>query len=255
MTYDIEAQVRRRSRRLLFAAAAFVLLAAAVAVLWFAGGDPDDRAADPTPAGPSAAPAPMPVEPTSTTPSAAPGDLGPVTWTDVQGMTLPVSDRYGPADQTGGRATGFGQTAAGAVLAAAHITVRADAIVGPGVFRPTIAAQVTGVDREAMLGTVESDYEQRRSAAGVNPGDVLPRTHAQVAGYRVDSYTDTAAFLRLLISSPGLNAQGTVYVDFRVEMRWVDDDWRLVAPPGGEWLSATGQVASPDGYIPMPPRR
>jgi len=253
MTYDIEAQVRRRTRRVVGIAAvvvAAVVAAAVFAVLALRG---DRDTASPMPAPLTPPPSTATADPTGT-PPARPGDLGPVTWADVRGMAVPVSAKYGPASRDGGRAARFTHDRPGAVLAAAHIAPRAEAIVGPAVYRPTIRDQVTGTDAEALLTNVESDYEQRRAKAGVPAGDPLPETHAEIAGYRIDSYNDQSAFLRLLIASPGPNAQGTVYVDFRLEVRWSGQDWRLVAPPGGEWRSSTGQVAGKDGYTLFPRR-
>jgi hypothetical protein len=253
MTYDIEAEVRRRTRRIAVIAAAVV--AAALAVIGgLAVWDGGDGSPPPDASSASAAYTDGLGSAGSQTPLAT-DDIGAVTWVDVRGMALPVSTRYGPAKVAEGRAWGFARSQFGAVLAATHIAVRADAIVGPRVSRPTIEEQVIGMDVDDLASNVDSEYEQRRAEAGVAAGDSLPETHASLAGYRVESYTDQVAFLRLLIASPGTNAQGTVYVDFRIEVRWSDGDWRLVAPPGGRWQNATGQAPSANGYTAFPRRR
>ncbi|MEH1124721.1 hypothetical protein [Micromonospora sp. CPCC 206061] len=253
MTYDIEAEVRRRTRRIALIATAVVAVAlAGIGGLAVWGGG--DGSPPPAATSSSAAPSDGFGSALSETRSAT-DDLGTVTWVDVRGMALPVSARYGPATVAEGRAWGFAHNRFGSVMAATHIAVRADAIVGPRVYRPTIDQQVIGTDVDALASNVDSEYEGRRAEAGVAAGDPLPGTHASLAGYRVESYTDQAAFLRLLIASPGPNAQGTVYVDFRIEVRWAEGDWRLVAPPGGRWQNATGQAPSTNGYTAFPRRR
>lgn len=253
MTYDIEAEVRRRTRRIALIATAVVAAALAVMgglALWGGGdGSPPPDASSSSVASTDGFGSPLGQTRSST------DDIGTVTWVDVRGMALPVSARYGPARVAEGRAWGFARNQFGAVMAATHIAVRADAIVGPRVYRPTIEEQVIGTDVDDLASNVDIEYEQRRAEAGVPASDPLPGTHASLAGYRVESYTDQAAFLRLLIASPGPNAQGTVYVDFRIEVRWSDGDWRLVAPPGGRWQNATGQAPSTNGYTAFPRRR
>lgn len=263
MTFDLEAQVRRRTRRVVGVAVAVVVVTVvgAVTAVLALGGDRDP--ATPGAAGASSsAPTSTGAAPSTESSGAAPStessgaadsdELGVVSWAEVRGMALPVSRRNGPASTAAGRAATFAHNRAGALLAAAHIAVRADAVVGPAVYRPTISEQVTGTGTDELLANVDSDYEQRRARAGIASGQPLPETHAELAGYRIDSYTDTAAFLRLLIASPGPSGQGTVYIDFRLEVRWAGQDWRLIAPPGGEWRNATAQTPSTDGYTRFP---
>ena len=133
--------------------------------------------------------------------------------------------------------------------------MHADAAAGPRVYRPTIKEQLVGPDAKALADNVDADYQRRRANAGVRDGDPLPDTRAELAGYRIESYQNDSAFLRLLVSSPGPDARSTVYVDFRVEVRWTDGDWRVIAPVAGQWRNATGQVPSPAGYAKFPDRR
>jgi hypothetical protein len=258
MTFELEAGVRRRTRRVLVIAAAVVAVVLVGGVLAFYAGRGSGGHGGPSAAAPTTAATPAPAgsgPTTGSTSAGAGGDLGPVTWMDVRGMTLPVSASHGPTQRTDGRAGGFSRDRAGAVLAAVHITIRADAIVGPAVFTPTIRDQVTGVDAPALAAAVQTDYTNRAAKAGITGGQPLPETHVEMTGYALDSYTDTAAYVRLLVATPGPQAQGTLYVAFRLEVRWSGRDWQLVAPPGGQWRDATGQAPSTDGYTLFPTRR
>jgi hypothetical protein len=252
MTLDIQAAVRRRTRRIVITtgvAVLAVLVASAVIVMVMRGSDET--------ATPSRTPSTTP--PASTGPDAVstpePSDeFGDVTWTDVHGLALPVSTAHGPTDTAGGRAARFSHDRPGAILAAVHISARATAVGGPAVFRLTIRDQVVGEDTDELLANVETDYEQRRTQAGHAAGEPLPDSQAALAGYRTDSATPSTASLRLLMSSPGTAAQGTIYVAFQLEVRWIGGDWRLLAPPAGQWSNNTAQVTSTTGYVAFPGR-
>jgi hypothetical protein len=135
-----------------------------------------------------------------------------------------------------------------------HISARASAVGGPAVFRPTIEDQVVGADADDLLANGEVDYEQRRSQAGLAAGEPLPDSKAALAGYQVDSATGSAVSVRLLMSSPGVSDGSTIYVAFRLEVRWLEGDWRLVAPPRGLWANNTALVDSTGGYTRFPGR-
>lgn len=252
----IDNKKRRRSRRVIITAVLVLVLLAAVtfAALTWTSGRRDTASAPP--AAPDGAPPPASSPAPAASGSSIDGRVSfdGLTWVTVHGMALPVSARSGPTRHEGGRAERFGHDQAGALLAAAHLMVRCDAVVGPSVYQPTIREQVVGVDAAALARAVDADYDRRRLAAGVDDGQPLPDAHSELAGYRIESYDDTRAFLRLLIASPGPDAQGTVLVDFRVEMRWADGDWRLVAPPDGQWRHSAGQATSRNGYTPFPRR-
>jgi hypothetical protein len=254
LTYDIQRAARRRTRRIVIGAGVAVLIAAlsaAVTALTLDRGGSGQAATSP----PATAPGCAPFPPETAASSVASGSaLGTVTWSDLRGIALPVSASHGPADTARGRAVRFTHDRAGAVLAALHISARAAALVGPSVFRPTILEQVVGPDADELLANVEVDYEQRRTQAGLGEGQPLPESQAALAGYRVDTASRDTVSLRLLMSSPGASEMGTVYVAFRLEVRWTTGDWRLVAPPDGDWQNSTAQVASTAGYIPFPGR-
>ena len=190
--------------------------------------------------------------------SAAPGPVelprDHLAWTTVAGAQVPVSAVAGPRDSRGGRARGFSRDSRGAVFAAVHLSLRLAPQVGPVVFGPTLREQVVGGggDVAALRERVEADYEQARQRAGVAYGGPVGRIFAVVRGYRIDSASSSAVSLRLLIEGPGRDG-GSVLVAVVIELRWVDGDWALVAPPAGDWAQVVTVASETSGYVPFGP--
>jgi hypothetical protein len=215
-------------------------------------------AAEETSAGPSAAghgrdqPAPA----GGTAPPAGQDVLagGEVNWVRYCGVDLPESDRYGPHGFDGDRRYGFTRDAGGAVVAAAHLLVQVSPQVGPDVLVPTISGQVTGPDAQALTDAVHTEYGQAAEAANVPYGEPLCPIYARLVGYLVDSHTPQAASLRMLAEGPGPDG-APQRVALLVQLSWVDGDWRLVAPPQGDW-SRVSTVLAPSAaeqYTPLGP--
>jgi hypothetical protein len=246
----------RRSRRVAIAAGVALLVAlAGVVVTALCGGRayPPPR---PAPAPPAISDEAVPNVSRQTAPWSASsgGGLGNVEWTDVHGIALPVSARFGPADTLGGRAAQFSHDWFGALLAAVHISARAAASAGPSVFRSTIGEQVVGADADELLANVEANYRQRRTNTGLLPGVRLLNTSSALAGYRFDAVSDSMVSLRLAISIRIPSEPGTVYLAIRLDVRWLLGDWRLVAPPDGLWSRRSTVTALSSGYTPFPTR-
>jgi hypothetical protein len=181
---------------------------------------------------------------------------GQVTWIASCGVELPVSARYGPRHRDGGRAAGFAREPGGAVLAALHLVVRVSPQTGPYVFIPTVQEQVTGPDTGRFAYEIHTQYEQLHTAAGVPYGQPLCPIYGRLAGFVLDSYHDRAASLRLLIEAPG--PQGAPQLAaVLVQVSWVDGDWRLVAPPRGDWSTVRTLLPATavDQYTPLAPGR
>ncbi|MFF0659115.1 hypothetical protein [Micromonospora tulbaghiae] len=143
MTYDVITRARRTTRRWLTAVClAAAALAGAVTIAVF-GADADRSVT--SPAGP--APIHLDVGPADGRRADLPSDLS---WTDVAGVSVPVSGQSGPRSSSGGQDSGFAHDRAGAVLAAVHIIVRVNPQVGPAVFEPTLLGQVVGPNAAAM---------------------------------------------------------------------------------------------------------
>ncbi len=71
------------------------------------------------------------------------------------------------------------------------------------------------------------------------PGGVLPQ-HA-------------AAIIEVLTVGPTAGAS-TVLAATRIQVVWQRGDWRVVAPPGGNWANAANAISSPVGYTIFPGR-
>jgi len=254
MSDDIAARARRRTALVVAAASAIVLVAVAIGAAVILLLPHRDRASAPESAPattPSTADPPpataLPATPQASTPQ-APADLG---WATVAGARLPVSRTAGPYDTVGGRAWGFAHNRLGAVLAAAHLSLRLCPQVGPDVFGATLREQVVGGDAAALGQQLEDDYEQARAQLGLPYGQPAGRLYSVARGYRVDSDSPTTATVRLLIEGPG-KAGASVLVELRLHTQWLGEDWVLVAPPGGSWDSVTALVTDTTGYTRFP---
>jgi hypothetical protein len=180
-------------------------------------------------------------------PDAASASPGAARWQEFHGVRLATSPTDGPHHRSGGLASGFARTQTGALLAALHIAVRANAQWGPAVFEPTINRQVIGTDRPSLLDSVRDLYEDSRAEAGLPPGSSLGEAYVVYEGYRWQDYTPTAATVDIVAAAPD-PAGGTVRASTRISVRWQDGDWRVVAPLGGDWGNTAAHVTSLDGY-------
>jgi len=235
---------------LVTAAVAAVVLALACGGLLLANRSPDGSPPPPAGAEPDGDP-PASTLPRATQPPAGTDppeeELLPpdVSLVEVAGLRLPVSESAGPARATDGLASGFSHDRAGAVLAAAHILVRLHPQVGADVFAPTLAGQVVGPYVDALRANLEHSYGQLLTRWPVAYGQPAGSLHFTVSGAAVDSYTDQAALVRLMLEVP--TDQNTVLAATGVQLRWHEDDWALVAPPDGVF-SDTTIVADASGF-------
>ncbi|MFD0690941.1 hypothetical protein [Actinomadura fibrosa] len=174
-----------------------------------------------------------------------------LSWSDYHGVSLPRSVQDGPRDMGGELAAGFSRTARGALLAALHIAVRANAQWGPRVFEPTIQRQVTGPDAATLLASTRTLYVGQRERARVAYGTALGRAYSVLEGFRWLGYSPEVASLDLVSAGPG-DSDATVRAVTRIQLQWRDGDWRVVAPPGGTWGGSAASVDSLDGYLRFP---
>ncbi|MGI8333651.1 hypothetical protein ACRYCC_27190 [Actinomadura scrupuli] len=182
-------------------------------------------------------------------------DLAAVTWADYSGLVrLPTSATDGPRDPSNGLARGFARTPLGALLAAMNIAERANAVWGPAVFEATIKHQVIGGDADAMLAGTREQYEDLRQEAAVDEGAPLGRPVAQIEAYRWQGYTPAEATVDMVTARRG-DDDLTYRMATRIQVRWEDNDWRVLAPPGGAWASSATRVDPTDGYTIFPGRR
>lgn len=224
---------RRAARRALTIAAAMgVLLAVAlVAVAFLAIGRSDVQPGQPRSPAAGAREAKAP--------------SSDVSWTTVAGVLLPVSRADGPRLPTATTASGFSRRRRGAALAAVHVLIRSSPTAGPQTFESTIMRQVTGVNVAAMKLLTVDEYNRLRADASVAPGQAV-EGDARVRGYRVEAFNDAAATVSILLDSPTLQAKGQL-LNVQVQLNWASADWRVVAPPRGDWAAATTTLATMPG--------
>jgi len=193
-------------------------------------------------------------------PAAAPGTSGPqlprvsltgLRWSDYHGIQLPSSPQAGPHHTRNGLAWGFADTPLGALLAALNIAVRANAQWGPGVFAPTIAGQVTGPDAAALLSACQAGYGQASQAAHITGGQPLGDADVTEQAFRWVAWTPADATVDLVSAGPGSGGV-TIRATTRVEVAWQGGDWRVLAPPGGDWGNAAARLSSLAGYTIFP---
>ena len=250
--YCCDCRGRRRRNRIAVTALVFII---AVAALAHGHAQPArtrparTRAAATAHARGKAARAAAPSPPSQAT--AAGQDLD---WTDFHGIQLPVSPAAGPRDASGGLASGFTDTPDGALLAAINIGVRTAAQWGPKVFVPTITRQVTGPGAAALLRAETSAYAALRAAAHVPAGQPAGRGYAAEVAYRIDAWTPAAATVDVVSSGPGSDGT-TVLAATRIQVLWLHGDWRVLAPPGGNWAAAAVAISSLTGYTIFPGER
>ena len=125
--------------------------------------------------------------------------------------------------------------------------------MGTAIFRPTITHHVTGPDTAALLQAEETAYAQLRAAAHVRPGQPAGRGYAAETGYRFVAYTPAAATVDIVTAGPTANGT-TVLAITRIQVLWLGGDWRVVAPPGGNWANAAIAISSVTGYTSFPAR-
>lgn len=243
--FSIETDAARRTRRfLLISTTTTAIVVGLVAAMVFSFSQ------DPGPTPTKAQPAMTQTSVQDNGPSAP---LNPTTlkWIRLRNQALPVS-KAGPHESQGGRVWGFDQSPEGAVLAAFHLPFRVGANSGPDVFRATLATQVTGPDREKFAATIEADYALEADAIEATNNQktnaAAPQGPDNAIGYRLDSFTPTQAVIQILLGT-GPNPKGIVFLNFTYSLRWLDGDWRLVAPFNGSWQSIlVGFTTLPSDY-------
>ena len=177
--------------------------------------------------------------------------LASVRWSGFYGVELPVSAQAGPFGTSGGIAAGFAHTPLGALLAAVNIGVRANAQWGPRIFTAVIRGQVTGPDAAALLAGCQSAYDQAAQSGQVAGGQPLGTVDVTEQAFRWVAYTPAAAILDLVSAGPGSNG-ATVRASVQMEAVWDGGDWKVVAPPGGDWGNSAAELSSLAGYTVFP---
>jgi len=241
---------RRRRRRLLPAAAVLILILGAGLALARPGrlpapGDPAAKAAPP------ARPSSIVGTKGQDQPPVPEVSLAGLRWSDFNGVELPSSVPAGPREIRGDAAAGFAHSPLGALLAAVNIGVRANAQWGPRLFTAVIRGQVTGPDAAALLASCQAAYDQASQAEGVTGGQPLGTVDVAEEAFRWVAYTPEAAILDLVSAGPDASG-ATVRASVQLEAVWDGGDWKVVAPPGGDWGNSAAPLSSLAGYTVFP---
>jgi hypothetical protein len=170
-----------------------------------------------------------------------------LSWTGFYGIELPGSAQDGPRHARDGLVWGFSDTPGGALVAAVNIGVRTAALWGPAIYQPTIGHQVTGPDAAALLSADASDYAGMQAANRPGHGRPVGHSYAAVAAFRFVAYTPAAATVDVVTEGPGTGGTTELAVT-RIEVVWQRGDWRVVAPPGGNWANSATTASSLTGY-------
>ncbi len=177
--------------------------------------------------------------------------LASVRWSGFYGVELPISAQAGPYDTSAGIATGFAHTPLGALLAAVNIGIRANAQWGPRIFTAVIRGQITGPDTAALLAGCQAAYDQAAQSGQVAGGQPLGTVDVTEQAFRWVAYTPAAAILDLVSAGPGSNG-ATVRASVQMDVVWDGGDWKVVAPPGGDWGNSAAELSSLAGYTVFP---
>ena len=168
-------------------------------------------------------------------------------WYDFYGVELPFSAMAGPRDTRRGVAAGFAHDPLGALLAAVNIGVRANAQWGPRIFTAVIRSQITGPGAATLLANCQTSYDQASRSEGVTGGQPLGNVHVAEEAFRWVTYTPAAAVIDLVSAGPG--PQGTtVRASTQIRVTWDGGDWKVTAPPGGDWGNSAAELSSLSGY-------
>jgi hypothetical protein len=241
----------RGARRLILPAAAVAVIllgtGLALALTGRAPASRDPAATATAPASPAAAAGPG----SQDQPQVPRVSLASVRWSGFYGVELPVSAQAGPYDTSAGVAAGFAHSPLGALLAAVNIGVRANAQWGPRILTTVIRGQVTGPDAAALLAGCQAAYDQAAQSDGVTGGQPLGTAVVTEQAFRWITYTPAAAILDLVSAGPGANG-ATVRASVQMEVVWDGGDWKVVAPPGGDWGNSAAELSSLAGYTVFP---
>ncbi|MCP9624477.1 hypothetical protein FOH10_17650 [Nocardia otitidiscaviarum] len=138
-----------------------------------------------------------------------------VRWQVYQGVSLPHTDQ-GPSSDSGGAATGFERSRAGAAVAAITHTIRL--LVATDTQWPTV------LDAAAVPGPARDGWAVTRTQLSI-AGPAAPEYAPRLLGFRITGYTEDRSTVDVY----------TEYADSsravsHTTVEWFRDDWRLRLP-------------------------
>ena len=133
------------------------------------------------------------------------------------------------------------------MLAAINIAVRTAAQWGPADLRAHDHPPGHRPRSGRPAAQPGSRLRQLQASAHVRPGQPAGRGYAVVAAYRLAAYAPAGATVDVVTAGPGSDGT-TVLAATRIEVIWRRGDWRVVAPPGGDWANSATAISSLTGY-------
>lgn len=167
-------------------------------------------------------------------------EAAPVTdWRNVEQLTLPVSPTtFGPGQETNGIYSCYGRNPSGAVMAAAMDL----ALDG--------SSSVDQVEYVRARYVHQGHYERLLADAQAGAAQAETSMAGELAGFRVLDYSKDRASVEVVARIlEGELADRLLSV--RYELRWVDGDWRMVAPATD--ISTMSAPSSLAGYVEWSP--
>jgi hypothetical protein len=113
---------------------------------------------------------------------------------------------------------------------------------------------VAGRNATALLKADASDYRALRAAADVQAGQPAGRGYAVEAAYRFAAWAPRKAVLSIVTEGPESSGKPVLAVT-RITVIWHNGDWRVVAPPGGDWGNEARPASSLTSYTTFPGER
>ena len=92
-------------------------------------------------------------------------------------------------------------------------------------------------DRDRLLAALRA-----APAQDADPGELSP-----LVGYIYQAYTPDTAVIGLVYRAPGADAGG--YHVVTTTLQWRGEDWQMLAPPGGTWLSVNREASDLSGVV------
>ena len=230
---------RRRGFVVAAAFVAAVVVAGVVTViltLTSHGGRPTTASPGRSDGAPAATRRALPGSAPTAVPTTAPAG---VRWRLLGSFALPYSASAGPV-QVSDTASGYARTPVGALIASAQLLGRG---TGPdpseAAVERTITQQfVAGPDRDRLLAHFKADPGTDTEAAATN----------QIGAFQVGAYSPDSATVSIAVRLPS-STTAQSYRVATVVVRWVDGDWRMVPPAGGDWQSVIRPAPNLIGFV------
>jgi hypothetical protein len=156
-------------------------------------------------------------------------DAAPETDWELRGTfvapTLPAV--HGPGISRGGVRSCFSHDVTGALYAAVNVA----------------ALALSGQERRLYSELSVPSPAQESALSSISTPAPESTTSMQIVGFRIDSYTEETAVVRL-----GISGSDGVDLDYPASLEWYEGDWKLVVPPTGD--PEVGEVPDLTDFIP-----